>query len=114
MIVGLGNPGHEYQETRHNLGHVVVGELARRFDARFRLRGPAHVAEATWQGGPLHLAKLVSFMNVSGPPLARLLRLLDATPTSSSWCTTTWICLSGRSGPGCVVAMADITAWSRS
>ena len=80
VVVGLGNPGREYQETRHNLGHVVVEELARRLDARFRLRGPAHVAETVWQDAPLHLAKLVSFMNVSGPPVARLLRLLDASP----------------------------------
>ena len=80
MIVGLGNPGSEYRETRHNLGHRVVETLAERLEARFRLRGPAHVAEAVWQDVPLHLAKLVSFMNVSGPPVARLLRLLDATP----------------------------------
>jgi peptidyl-tRNA hydrolase, PTH1 family len=80
VIVGLGNPGPEYRETRHNVGHRVVEELADRFDARFRLRGPAHVAEAVWHGAPLRLAKLVSFMNVSGPPAARLLRLLDATP----------------------------------
>jgi peptidyl-tRNA hydrolase, PTH1 family len=80
VIVGLGNPGPEYRETRHNLGHRVVEELAERFDARFRLRGPAHVAETVWHGVPLHLAKLVSFMNLSGPPAARLLRLLDATP----------------------------------
>jgi PTH1 family peptidyl-tRNA hydrolase len=80
VIVGLGNPGPEYRETRHNLGHRVVEELAERFDARFRLRGPAHVAETVWHGAPLHLAKLVSFMNLSGPPAARLLRLLDATP----------------------------------
>jgi len=38
------------------------------------------VAEAVWDGASLHLAKVVSFMNVSGPPVARLLRLLDATP----------------------------------
>ena len=38
------------------------------------------MAEAVWGGAPLHLAKLVSFMNLSGPPAARLLRLLDATP----------------------------------
>jgi PTH1 family peptidyl-tRNA hydrolase len=81
VIVGLGNPGPAYEKTRHNLGHVVVEELARRLDARFRLQGPAHVAQAVWQGGPLHLAKLVSFMNVSGPPLARLLRLLGALPS---------------------------------
>ena len=81
VIVGLGNPGAAYRETRHNLGHRVVEELAVRFDARFRLRGPAHVAKAAWLGAPLYLAKLVSFMNVSGPPLARLLRLLDTSPS---------------------------------
>jgi peptidyl-tRNA hydrolase, PTH1 family len=80
VIVGLGNPGSEYRETRHNLGHRVVEALAERFQVRFRLHGPAHVAETVWQDAPLHLAKLVSFMNVSGPPVARLLRLLDATP----------------------------------
>jgi peptidyl-tRNA hydrolase, PTH1 family len=80
VIVGLGNPGPQYRETRHNLGHRVIEELAKRLDARFRLRGPAHVAQGTRDGTTLHLAKLVSFMNVSGPPLARLLRLLDATP----------------------------------
>jgi PTH1 family peptidyl-tRNA hydrolase len=82
VIVGLGNPGSEYRETRHNLGHRVVEVLAERLDARFRRRGPAHVAEAAWNGAPLHLAKVVSFMNVSGPPVARLLRLLDATPAA--------------------------------
>jgi peptidyl-tRNA hydrolase, PTH1 family len=82
VIVGLGNPGADYRETRHNLGHQVVERLAERFGARFRLRGPAHVAAVTWGGTPLHLAKVVSFMNVSGPPVARLLRLLDATPAA--------------------------------
>jgi len=82
VIVGLGNPGAEYRETRHNVGHRVVELLADRLDARFRLRGPAHVAETAWHGAPLHLAKVVSFMNVSGPPVARLLRLLDATPAA--------------------------------
>jgi PTH1 family peptidyl-tRNA hydrolase len=80
VIVGLGNPGSEYRETRHNVGHGVVEVLAERLDARFRLRGPAHVAEAVWHEAPLYLAKIVSFMNVSGPPVARLLRLLDTTP----------------------------------
>jgi PTH1 family peptidyl-tRNA hydrolase len=80
VIVGLGNPGTEYRETRHNVGHRVVEELAERLGARFRLRGPAQVAETPWNGVPLYLARLVSFMNVSGPPVARLLRVLDVLP----------------------------------
>jgi len=82
VIVGLGNPGPEYRETRHNVGHRVVERLAERLDARFRLRGPAYVAEAVWESRPVRLAKVVSFMNVSGPPVARLLRLLDVTPAA--------------------------------
>jgi PTH1 family peptidyl-tRNA hydrolase len=80
LIVGLGNPGPAYAATRHNVGHMVLDRLAERLGARFGLRGPAHVATTEWGGRPLHLAKLVSFMNVSGPPLARLLRLLGAEP----------------------------------
>src|SRR4029450_4896890 len=80
VIVGLGNPGTAYRGTRHHLGHRVVEEVATRLCARCRVRGPAHVAEGVWQGVPLQLAKLVSFMNVSGPVVARLLRVLDAHP----------------------------------
>ena len=80
VIVGLGNPGTEYRGTRHNVGHQVVEELAARLDARFRLRGPAHVAEVDWREAPLHLAKLVTFMNVSGPPLELPLPRPSAAP----------------------------------
>ena len=80
VIVGLGNPGPTYADTRHNLGQRVIDHLAARLGARFRLVGSAHVAEARVEGRTLHLAKLLSFMNVSGPPLARLLRLLATTP----------------------------------
>ena len=85
-----------------------------RLGARFRLLGPAHVAEVAWREAPLHLAKLVTFMNVSGPPLARLLRLLDATPNSWWSCTTTWTCRSGRcvAPPG--PPWGASTGWSRS
>ena len=45
VIVGLGNPGPEQVASRHNVGHAVVDRLGARLGARFRLQGPAHVAE---------------------------------------------------------------------
>lgn len=77
VVVGLGNPGPSYAETRHNVGHMVVDHLAARLGGRFQPRGPALVATVAWRSGPLHLAKLLTFMNASGPALARLLAVLD-------------------------------------
>jgi len=82
VIVGLGNPGPAYADTRHNLGQRVIDHLAAQLGTRFRLLGAAHVAEARLEGRLLYLAKPLSFMNVSGPPVARLLRLLASTPGS--------------------------------
>jgi PTH1 family peptidyl-tRNA hydrolase len=74
LVVGLGNPGPEYRDTRHNMGQAVLDRLAHRLGCRFRLRRTAHVAEARHGADVLHLAKPVSFMNVVGPSVARLLR----------------------------------------
>jgi PTH1 family peptidyl-tRNA hydrolase len=82
VVVGLGNPGPAYRDTRHNLGQVVADRLAERLHGRFRLRGPAHVAEVTWAGDLFYLAKPLSFMNVAGPSVARLLRLLELEPSA--------------------------------
>lgn len=62
LIVGLGNPGPRYAETRHNAGFLVVDELARRWQAEFRHGKTA--AEA--RHGQLRLLKPLSFMNLSG------------------------------------------------
>jgi PTH1 family peptidyl-tRNA hydrolase len=80
VVVGLGNPGTPYRDTRHNVGQMVVDGLAAELGCRFRSRGPAVVAEATWAGRPLALAKPCVFMNVVGPPVARLLRDLGLDP----------------------------------
>lgn len=79
-IVGLGNPGPEYRNTRHNVGQRVVDGLARRLHARFAREGGHEVAQARWRGEPLYLIKLGSFMNVSGPALSRLSRKLHLGP----------------------------------
>jgi len=75
LVVGLGNPGPRYERTRHNIGQLVVDELADRRREAFRAhRVNARVAE-TWSrpgGARLILAKPNSFMNVSGGPVSGL------------------------------------------
>jgi PTH1 family peptidyl-tRNA hydrolase len=79
-VVGLGNPGPEYRSTRHNVGQRVVDALARRIHARFVREGGHAVAHGRWQGETLYLIKPSSFMNVTGPPVARLARKLHLGP----------------------------------
>ncbi|MBV0894407.1 aminoacyl-tRNA hydrolase [Microbacterium sp. NC79] len=75
LVVGLGNPGPQYEHTRHNIGAMVVDELARRRGESFKShKANARVAE-TWTrpgGAKLILAKPNSYMNVSGGPVAAL------------------------------------------
>lgn len=77
LVVGLGNPGPAYAGNRHNVGQMVVDLLAERMGGAFkRHRANAMVAEVrTMPGGPrLVLAKPLSYMNVSGTPVASLAR----------------------------------------
>jgi PTH1 family peptidyl-tRNA hydrolase len=80
VVVGLGNPGPEYRDTRHNIGHRVVEALAAQLKKAFHPEAGAHVARANWRGGTLYLAKLQTFMNVSGPAVRRLLQTVGAGP----------------------------------
>lgn len=79
MVVGLGNPGPEYRETRHNVGHRVVERLAGRFHRPWSREGRAMVARAQWRGEVVHLVKPSTFMNVSGPAVAAALRTVGVT-----------------------------------
>lgn len=80
VVVGLGNPGPEYRETRHNIGQRVVDALAAQLKKAFHPAAGAHVARATWRGDTLYLVKPQSFMNVSGPAVRRVLHALGAEP----------------------------------
>lgn len=62
LLVGLGNPGPRYRDTRHNAGYLVLDELARRFGVRFR----ASATSDTARHGRLVLVKPRTFMNLSG------------------------------------------------
>jgi PTH1 family peptidyl-tRNA hydrolase len=81
LIVGLGNPGPEYAETRHNAGFLVLDRLARQMGipVRRKLRG-ALVGEGQLAGERVVLAKPQTYMNLSGPAVAGLLRWYKLTP----------------------------------
>ena len=83
LIVGLGNPGREYRETRHNVGFMVADELARRHQLTWAL-APGQVPETfvakrfvepSWM-----LAKPLTYMNRSGEAVAALTRYYDVPP----------------------------------
>ena len=66
LIVGLGNPGDEYAETRHNTGYMVVDAYAREAGTTFADRRYGYVAETTLRGRKLILLKPTTYMNLSG------------------------------------------------
>jgi peptidyl-tRNA hydrolase, PTH1 family len=76
LVVGLGNPGPEYAETRHNVGFLVADLLATRAGARFSVhkRSNAEIAQGRLAGRPVTVAKPRTYMNVSGGPVAGLVR----------------------------------------
>lgn len=83
LVVGLGNPGPDYSSNRHNVGQMVLAELADRASSSFRShKANAMVAEGrTGLEGPrLILAKPNSFMNLSGGPVSSLLEYFTLTP----------------------------------
>lgn len=94
LVVGLGNPGPQYAGNRHNVGQMVLDELARRAGASFSSKGgvlsrrpqaaTAEVRLGTLPGGApgprAVLAKPSTYMNTSGGPVAALARYYDVPP----------------------------------
>ncbi|MCA5924334.1 aminoacyl-tRNA hydrolase [Curtobacterium oceanosedimentum] len=83
VVVGLGNPGPGYSGNRHNVGQMVLDELASRMGATFKKhKTPNQVAEGRLVPGGtrLVLAKPGSFMNTSGGPVSSVLGFYSATP----------------------------------
>ena len=80
LIVGLGNPGREYRDTRHNVGFMVVDEIARRHGIDWA-SGPSQITETLigkrFGAEPLMLAKPLTYMNNSGDAVAGLVRYFD-------------------------------------
>jgi len=83
LVVGLGNPGPDYSHNRHNVGQMVLDELAARMGGSFKShKARAQVLEGRLGiGGPrVVLAKPLSFMNVSGGPTSALAKFFDIAP----------------------------------
>ncbi|HIJ73682.1 MAG TPA: aminoacyl-tRNA hydrolase [Candidatus Hydrogenedentes bacterium] len=75
VIVGLGNPGPRYRNTRHNVGFEVVDRVAQQLGVAFsREKYKALVAKADCSGQPVLLVKPLTFMNNSGISVARVAR----------------------------------------
>jgi PTH1 family peptidyl-tRNA hydrolase len=75
LIVGLGNPGREYAQTRHNIGFMLVDRLTVRLNARgMKVQSKAIVITAQHEGQKLILAKPQTFMNLSGQAIQGLVR----------------------------------------
>ena len=66
LVVGLGNPGREYANNRHNVGRMVVDELARRHGASWRSKFSGRLAELRIDGHRVALLKPETYMNESG------------------------------------------------
>ena len=82
LVVGLGNPGREYERTRHNVGWLVVEELARRHGGSFRSKFSGLLAEIRLDGSKLALLKPETYMNESGRSVGAAARFFKVAPES--------------------------------
>lgn len=76
LIAGLGNPGAEYELTRHNAGFLVLDQLADKHQGNFATARLADKAEIRHKGRTLHLIKPNTYMNLSGKAIAYWLQEL--------------------------------------
>lgn len=75
LIVGLGNPGKEYAQSRHNIGFMVLDRLAERYNVKFtRYEQRAFIVKIATEQRVLIFAKPQTFMNLSGQSVAALVR----------------------------------------
>ena len=84
LIVGLGNPGRQYEPTRHNVGFTVLDRVARRHAAGViaRSKFPGAVLAASIEGEQAMLLKPTTFMNRAGQSVSEAVRFYRLDPTS--------------------------------
>lgn len=74
LIAGLGNPGTRYKKTRHNIGFLVVEEIAERSAFTFEIEKDARISKGAIEGKDVVLIEPLTFMNLSGLAIKRVLR----------------------------------------
>jgi PTH1 family peptidyl-tRNA hydrolase len=82
LVAGLGNPGREYERTRHNVGWLVADELARRHGGSFRSKFSGRLAETRVDGLRVALLKPETYMNESGRSLGAAARFFKVDPAA--------------------------------
>jgi PTH1 family peptidyl-tRNA hydrolase len=80
LVAGLGNPGREHERDRHNVGWMVVDELARRCGASFKSKFDGRVSEARVGGARVALLKPETYMNESGRSISAAARYFKVPP----------------------------------
>ncbi len=84
LIVGLGNPGKKYSQTKHNVGFMVVDKLANKYALKFNERTDYLISEGFIEGKKIALIKPLTYMNLSGIAVKKLVNkeILDNLPNS--------------------------------
>jgi len=80
LVVGLGNPGREYERTRHNAGWLALDELARRHGGSWRSKFSGSLAEVRLGDAKLALLKPETYMNESGRSVGAAARFFKVEP----------------------------------
>jgi peptidyl-tRNA hydrolase, PTH1 family len=80
LVVGLGNPGRDYARNRHNVGYLVVDELARRHGGSWRSKFSGQLAEVRLDGHKVALLKPETYMNDSGRAVSAATRFYKVEP----------------------------------
>ena len=80
LVVGLGNPGREYARNRHNVGQMVVDELARRHGGSWRSKFSGEISEIRLDGHKIALLKPETYMNESGRSVGAAARFYKLEP----------------------------------
>ena len=80
LVVGLGNPGREYERTRHNAGWLALDELARRHDGSWRSKFSGSLSEVRLGDAKVALLKPETYMNESGRSVGAAMRFFKVAP----------------------------------